>query len=383
MTDYLLADDLSGALDAAAAFHGAGRPVTVALNVDAWPDIAPGGMVAVTTETRNAPPHVAAALVSRAIAYATARGARLVYKKIDSTLRGPVEAELRALLEALPDTRVLFSPANPAVGRTVRDGMLLVHGVPVADTEFGRDPVNPVRTSDIAHLLAGVPGARRSIPDVIKDADLAAAVTAMDRRAGRWIGVGSGGLARPVAARFASPDGPRPSCGNDGDSQPGGGDDALIARTLFVCGSAHRQNHVQAERLNQERGIRVFGLVPGEEATCVRNAVSAIQDHRAAAVIVDERRRESSIVLRSVAGVAAQIVGASGVRHVFATGGETAFALCRALGIGALTFEREIESGQSLSRGTTMDGCEIRFAIKPGGFGDDHTWVRGWRALQA
>jgi D-threonate/D-erythronate kinase len=262
MIDYLLADDLSGALDAAAAFHRAGRPVTVALNLDAWPDVAPGGVVAVTTETRNAPAHVAAATVMRAIAYATSRGGRLVYKKIDSTLRGAVEAELRAVMEALPETRVLFSPANPAVGRTVRGGMLLVHGVPVADTEFGRDPVSPVQTSDIVRLLGGIAGARLSIPDVIDDADLVAAVTAMDREPGRWIGVGSGGLARPVAVRFASAQAPRSSLRNDADARFGGADDALLERTLFLCGSAHRQNRIQAGRLNHAYGVRVFSLVP-------------------------------------------------------------------------------------------------------------------------
>jgi uncharacterized protein YgbK (DUF1537 family) len=87
--------------------------------------------------------------------------------------------------------------------------------------------------------------------------------------------------------------------------------------------------------------------------------------------------------LRSLIDVGAQIVAATGVRQVFATGGETAFGLCRALGIGALTFAREIESGHSLSRGTTIAGLEIQFAIKPGGFGDDRTWVRARDALRA
>ena len=128
MSDYFIADDLSGALDAAAAFHAAGWTVTVALSEAAWPAGGFGEIVAYTTETRNAAPAEAATRVARAIAQGRARGGRLLYKKIDSTLRGPVAAELAAMLRLLPGTRVLFAPANPAVGRTVRDGVLRVHG---------------------------------------------------------------------------------------------------------------------------------------------------------------------------------------------------------------------------------------------------------------
>jgi uncharacterized protein YgbK (DUF1537 family) len=147
MKDFFLADDLSGALDAAAAFHDIGRKVRVVLNADTWSLRDDDDVVAVTTETRNAAPVDAAAAVTRAITRGQGQGARLVYKKIDSTMRGPVAAELHALATALPDVRILFTPANPRVGRTVRDGVLHVHGVPVAETEFARDPVSPVRES--------------------------------------------------------------------------------------------------------------------------------------------------------------------------------------------------------------------------------------------
>ena len=121
MKEYFLADDLSGALDAAAAFHHAGRRVRIMLSADHW-SADEGLVIGVTTETRNATPQWAAAVVERAIARGQEQGARLVYKKIDSTLRGPVAAEIGALGRRMPGTRILFTPANPGVGRTVRDG---------------------------------------------------------------------------------------------------------------------------------------------------------------------------------------------------------------------------------------------------------------------
>src|SRR5687767_4238023 len=102
MSDYFLADDLSGALDAAAAFHHAGRRVTIALNLHEWPMGSSDEVVGITTETRNASATTAADALRAAIAEGKARGAQLLYKKIDSTLRGQVAAELAALVAALP-----------------------------------------------------------------------------------------------------------------------------------------------------------------------------------------------------------------------------------------------------------------------------------------
>ncbi|HYD82654.1 MAG TPA: four-carbon acid sugar kinase family protein, partial [Opitutus sp.] len=136
-------------MDAAAAFHSGGANVKALLEPMSLTRFRDDAVVAVTTETRNAAPVLAAAAVENALTIARACGRELWFKKIDSTLRGPVAAELSALAAAMPRTRILFAPANPAAGRTVQQGILRVHGVPVAETEFGRDPANPVRTSSL------------------------------------------------------------------------------------------------------------------------------------------------------------------------------------------------------------------------------------------
>ncbi len=118
MSDHFLADDLSGALDAAAAFHQAGRRGRVVLSTSDWTSCDPDEVSGVTTETRHASAEVASATVGRAVAYGRAQGARLVYKKIDSTLRGPVAAELEAVAAAIPDSR--FFHAGQSRGRSHR-----------------------------------------------------------------------------------------------------------------------------------------------------------------------------------------------------------------------------------------------------------------------
>lgn len=370
--DFFVADDLSGALDAAGAFHRAGRRVTIMLSLDAWREAAdPEEVVAITTETRNARPAEAAVAVARAIEHGRARGGRLVYKKIDSTLRGPVAAELDALAAAMPEARILFAPANPAVGRTVREGVLLVRGVPVAETEFGRDPVWPVKASHIRTLLGEVAGGRLEVPDIETESDLAAAVARMDGGGGPWVAVGSGALARPVAARERRV------------GAPAWTGPAIAGKSvLMVCGSAHQGNREQARVLAEARGVASYELAIDQPDRAREAVARALSERGGAMLIVESPRRDSARVVRAVAETVAALVAGSGVQRLFVTGGETAFALCDRLEISSLAFRDEIEPGLSLSRGEIMHR-PLALAIKPGGFGDLQTWVRAWDALRA
>ena len=372
MKDYFLADDLSGALDAAAAFHQAGRRVRVVLAATAWTAPDEGEVVGVTTETRNASPAVAAAVVDAALARGVALGARLVYKKIDSTLRGPVAAELAALARRMPEARLLFTPANPGVGRTVEGGVLRVHGVPVSETEFARDPVSPVRESNVRRLLGDAGGAHLVIADALSAADLATAVARMVAAGGAWVAVGSGALARPVAALGATE--ARGPISVDTTRLPAG-------PILMLCGSAHAGNRAPAARLARERGVPVHEFSLTNPAAVVTATVASVRARGGASLIVEETRRDSAALLRALAAAAQEIVAATGTARLFITGGETAFALCGALGISALEFCAELESGLSLARAVTNRG-PLHLAIKPGGFGTAETWVRAWDRLR-
>ena len=372
MSDYFLADDLSGALDAAAAFHGAGRRVRVVLSAAEWTPRDPDEVVGVTTETRNASAAVAAATVAHAIARGRAHGSRLVYKKIDSTLRGPVAAELRAMVAAMPEARVLFAPANPAVGRTVRGGCLLVHGVPVAETEFAQDPTGPVQQSELRSLLGEFAAGRVVIPDSESDGDLATSVARMGEGGPNWVPVGSGAMARAVARLRAT-------------SAPARFDLSPVVATgpiLMVCGSSHRVNRTQAEELRRERGVAVCELPGKDLAGTILAAGDALRSAGAASVLIGTARIDSGAALRAIADVTAAIIAGANVRRLFVTGGETAFAICRALAVSDLEFLAEIEPGVCLAHARGGDGGWL-LAVKPGGFGDGRTWINAWDRLRA
>ena len=80
-------------------------------------------------------------------------GARWVYKKVDSVLRGQVVAELEAMMPQLGLKRALLVPANPALGRTISDGEYFIHGRPIHKTEFARDAEHPRLSPRVLDLM--------------------------------------------------------------------------------------------------------------------------------------------------------------------------------------------------------------------------------------
>src|SRR5205814_9282515 len=80
-------------------------------------------------------------------------GAGWIYKKVDSVLRGPVAAELEAVMKQLNFARILLVPANPGLGRTIRNGCYFVEGKPLDETHFRHDPEFPRLTSKVQDLL--------------------------------------------------------------------------------------------------------------------------------------------------------------------------------------------------------------------------------------
>ena len=97
--------------------------------------------------------------------------------------------------------------------------------------------------------------------------------------------------------------------------------------------------------------------------------------------MVGATRTASSVALRAIAEATAQIIAEAKVRRLFVTGGESAFAICRALEIPALDLMAELEPGVCLAQTVTREGGRL-LAVKPGGFGGTATWVRVWDKLR-
>lgn len=184
----LIADDLTGACDSAVAFLGGGS-----VQVGIWPWVPEGELIcaAVTTESRAETPSVARARVAEAQARLAAR---LVYRKLDSMLRGNPVADLEPVLDERP---AVVAPALPSEGRLTVNGIQRWRG----------------GESDLHSVFAPL-GARVELADAASDGDLDAIAARVLRRGDRVL-AGSAGLAAALARTLGlSPPapGPRPGC---------------------------------------------------------------------------------------------------------------------------------------------------------------------------
>ena len=144
----IVADDLTGACDTGALFTGLGR---VGVFVAPTGPVGDWETVALDTETRSASTEAARTRVQHALGQAAPRLRRgRLFKKIDSTLRGHVGAELDALMNAGSVESALVCPAFPEQGRRVGGGVLTVDNRPVHETAIGRDPGYPRATSTVS-----------------------------------------------------------------------------------------------------------------------------------------------------------------------------------------------------------------------------------------
>ena len=145
----------------------------------------------INTQSRGVPPDEAAARVRATCRELSAAGRTVWFKKIDSTLRGNVGAELAALHAALAPCVIVCTPALPEQGRTVQDGVLLVAGEPAMATPYPRRDSRRAR-----HRRRQLGGDRHRAPPVAgvpRRASARTPVPPADRRSGARRGRPGGG----------------------------------------------------------------------------------------------------------------------------------------------------------------------------------------------
>jgi len=150
----VIADDFTGACDVGVQFRKHGLETGVLTDMKTLSGLkAAIDILVVDTETRNLAPKAAYDKVQQTLKTFRKFDVKLFYKKIDSTLRGNIGAEFDAVLDELELNGILLAPSYPQQGRTVVNGQAFVKGVPLEETEFALDLLNPVKESHVQKLI--------------------------------------------------------------------------------------------------------------------------------------------------------------------------------------------------------------------------------------
>ncbi|HKO17897.1 MAG TPA: four-carbon acid sugar kinase family protein, partial [Acidobacteriaceae bacterium] len=339
----LVADDLTGACDSAAAFLGKADVVRVLLHSASF-QAQPGTVTALSTETRSAIPAEAARIVECTVqAFLSVREDRILFKKVDSAGRGHLLLETMATLRSCGATLALVAPAFPEAGRTVSGGVLHIRDSAKRDTSLdlatifqahcggGIDllPVGKAVELERAVRHAVEHGTQILICDAETQRDLDRLAAAACRIQEPILWTGSAGLARALASQFPSALSERPV---DREWPTG--------RVLLFVGTDHPVTSLQVSHLEREP------------------ATAALEIHRI------EWNDSSAEYIRKT-------FSASPVATLILTGGDTAALVLGALNARAVRLAGELAPGVPCGfiEGGDADGCAV--LTKSGGFGQE------------
>jgi len=403
----IVADDLTGAADCAIAFARQGRASAVT-----WGDIvdAPDHELAVLAFDAASRGLSAEAAADRHAEVLTrlAEPGRILFKKIDSTLRGQPAAETTAALACIrarssPAFGVL-APAFPATGRATIEGRILVGGQPLESTEVWRLD-HSYRNADLVDMLAsaGLRGEKLGLA-AVRDASLKStlaslagegdviavcdaetdhdlqriAEASLNLSSGTFF-IGSAGLGHALA---------RIETGRDAAplSTP-----PRASGTLLVLGSLADASRAAASALAATGNVAHVLVQPQtllEPNGDGRAALAAeVRKHLSDGcdVLLEIASREhldlalGARLAHSLAATLQDVAPAIGA--LAATGGETAAAILSRFGVHGICLVDEIEPGVAL--GLTLGRLSVPIATKAGAFGDRHSLVRICERLRA
>lgn len=334
----MIADDLTGALDAAAPFAERGLRTRVVLAHADWDAAATADaeVLCINTASREIAADEAAHRVAIATTKLAAFKPTLLFKKVDSRLKGHLGLELGAMLRASGRTTITLAPAIPDLGRFVIHGS--VRGIGIDE---------PI---DANALCGGLPVL---VPDAQDNAAMDLIADSISAAPDTILAAGARGLAMALARRF-------PIRGHAPAVH-------TLAQPLLICiGSRDVITKAQVDHLMHQ--------VSPLHLSSPNGAVPDARPAPIALVTVDQADGiESGIVVanRFAQGLV-RLVRQQRPASMLLCGGETAFAVLTRLGVQTLDLSGEALPGVPFAN-ALIDGRQVVILTKSGGFGSPDT----------
>jgi len=146
----VIADDFTGAAEIGGIAVRLGWKVVINTIVAAEPGT---DVLIIATNTRSKRPEEARSIIRQTTSELMLLQPQLIYKKIDSVLRGNVGEELLEQIAISGKKRALLIPANPSLKRIVQDGVYYFEGAPLHRSRFSMNSRDGVRSSNVVDLI--------------------------------------------------------------------------------------------------------------------------------------------------------------------------------------------------------------------------------------
>lgn len=419
----VIADDLTGALDAALMLYLEGTRAPVIVGTPAFERYAASSpTVILDVDSRGEQPSAAYRLVRGAARALLDAGYGHLYKKMSSTFQGHIGPEVDAAMDEAGAKLALVVPAFPSNGRTTRAGIHYLDGVPISKTGVGRHPTSPITDSYLPRVLqaqtrravslielpvvrGGVDRLRAEVDRLAAGAGMALVDAETDQdletiaEVGRGLRVAAGGSA--LVAKLPAPD-------ERGLGSPPRVPERTLDGCLILAGSVSPVTAGQVAWAldNGIEGIRLDATALLEAGGCGREVSRAtafvlerLRGGRDALVYTPsapeeqararERGRELGIgqmeaglaIAGCLAEIAARVIAASGLNRLVLAGGDTSSTICQRLGLDSHEVLGEVQTGVPISLSTGRQ--PLVTVLKSGNFGTPDFFGAALRAVRA
>lgn len=387
ITQYLvIADDFTGATDTGVQLKKRGLTCDVVLTASHQSTT---DAIVLDTESRSLTGERAFQKVSESISFLKLSDYRLVYKKVDSTLRGNIAEEVKAIADAYQPDRIVFAPAYPKIKRKTVDGVHYVGDQRLLATDMVQGPSKKIKTDRLSDILAAtfhepVTNHHLSTPitadllefgllhtfDIIFDADLTALAEYCLAQNQKILYVGSAGLAEALFRTIQQ-----------------------APPVLAIVGSVSEKSLAQIQYAEQA-GVTIFQVAPVDifEPQFQRQYCQQIQavlaagedviltackekaDYQRVLTIGAEKgftkSQCSQQVQTCLASIATQVLKGQPVAGIFLTGGATAISVIEYLKGHGSRIHEEILTGMVISQLISTEFPDLNMITKAGAFGD-------------
>jgi uncharacterized protein YgbK (DUF1537 family) len=318
-------------------------------------DLIDADVISISTNSRQCSPEKAAELVDECLAKFDLNSFRFIVKKIDSTLRGNVFTEARAVMDTFAIKEAFVAPAFPDQSRVIRDGQVFVDGIPLGKTEYANDAISPASESNLNAIFQVEQDQQSTIRifDAETNGDLDNVVSEYLQNVNKCLLVGSSGITRRLARGLSKR-----------------GDIANLGTTchsvLYVVGSRSQRSLDQVDAIKKDYPESIYlaynGLVDALEKP--RRNVSVIVATQDPKLI-----EPPSIVAARLARTVMKQISKVDPDLIVLTGGDTALACLREINISLLEICGEFVPGLPILR-LNLNGKESLLVTKAGGFGE-------------
>lgn len=372
----VIADDLTGAaeLGGIALQYKMTVEITTRVVADSNADL-----LIVATDTRSLSKDEAELVIMEACNNLFKLKPAFIFKKIDSVLRGHVLTEINIQQKIFNQQRALIVAGNPGLGRTIVDGVYLLHGQPVHLSSFSNDPEFPIRSSDVMEMLHANPLACKvlKVDEPMPEKGIIIGELKGPDDINEWCKkIDKNTLVAGAAAFFTAILKHLKIAPSESSISH---DEVLQLPALMVCGSTFEKSRDNSNPLAAIGGDIFYLPTEIFLENKVGNDIlknwmgdvkASIQKNNIATIAIHPSLKKhaiSALLVRTIMAEAiAQLAVEIEIKEYLIEGGSTAAAVLKALGIDTLYPLQELAPG--VIRMGTKENKQLQITLKPGSY---------------